>query len=237
VLAVIGFVILARRALRADGNASLILAAAVPVATLYITRPSISPDHLWAMRRYLPVVLPAMTIAAVVAVVCATSFIAARQPRLRAPFIVVFIAAMVVPAAMSGLPLARAQMQGGALAAVHTLCARAGPNGAVAVEPYGFLGDELTQTMRSFCGVPAAGLVDNEHTPLTTFASEWKARGRRFYVATTSPKPVLDAAPGAVQVAHVVVADAHEPERSFNRRPREYAPRRVEVWLYRVDPI
>ncbi len=70
------------------------------------------------MRRYLPLVLPAMTIAAAAAAIWVTAAIGKWQPRLRAPFVVVAIAAMVVPAAAAGLPLLGAQIQGGALHAV-----------------------------------------------------------------------------------------------------------------------
>ena len=62
-----------RRAVRTDSSAFFLLAATVPMTVLYIARPSIAPDHLWAMRRYLPVVLPGMTIAAAAAAIWVTS--------------------------------------------------------------------------------------------------------------------------------------------------------------------
>ncbi len=64
VLIVIGFIVLSVRAVRTDSPTLVLLAAAAPPTLLYIARPSISPDHLWAMRRYMPIVLPVMTIAA-----------------------------------------------------------------------------------------------------------------------------------------------------------------------------
>ena len=65
----IGFIVLGVRAVRTDSPAFFVLAATVPMTVLYIARPSIAPDHLWAMRRYLPVVLPGMTIAAAAAAI------------------------------------------------------------------------------------------------------------------------------------------------------------------------
>lgn len=236
VLAVLGFIALARRALRADLPVSILLAASVPVAVLYIARPSISPDHLWAMRRYLPVVLPAMIIAATAAAIWATSKLAVWRSGLRAPIVVVFAGAMLIPPAIVGLPLAGAQMQGGSLAAIHTICSAAGRDAAIAVTPYAYMGAELPQALRSFCGVPAEALVVNQPTPLTDFAREWQQSGHRFYVVTTSRNLVTTTAPAAVEVAHVVVHDAREPERTATRAPRHYAPRPVELWLYRVDP-
>jgi hypothetical protein len=35
-------------------------------ALLYVTVPSIVPDQIWAMRRYLPVVIPGLLLAAAV---------------------------------------------------------------------------------------------------------------------------------------------------------------------------
>jgi len=160
----------------------MLLAAAAPVTILYIARPSIAPDHLWAMRRYLPIVLPAMTIAAAAAAIWLAAAIGNWQPRLRAPFVVGAVAAMVVPAAASGLPFLGAQMQGGALDAIHRICRETGPDAAIAVEPYALLEPELPQTIRGFCGVPSAGLKAGHLMPLTTVARAWKNQNRQFYV-------------------------------------------------------
>jgi hypothetical protein len=182
-------------------------------------------------------VLPAVTIAAAAAAQWSTSAIGAWRPQLRAPFAIVVLIAMLVPAAVSGAPFAGAQTQGGALDAVHALCRAAGPRAAIAVEPYGLLGAELPQTLRGFCGVPAAEVVATSAIPLTTYARQWRDAGRRLFVVSAARAPVLAAASDAVEVARVVVADAREPERSSGRRPKKYAPRRVEARLYRVDHI
>jgi hypothetical protein len=234
--AVVGLISLGVRAMRSDSAALLLFAAALPVTLLYIARPSIAPDHLWAMRRYLPMVLPAMTIAAAAGAVWLTAAAGSWQPRLRAPIATLAVAAMIVPAAASGQPLLGAQMQGGALRAVHRICDLTGDDAAIAIEPFAFLGTELQQTMRSFCGVPAAAIKAENTVPLATFARAWKAEGRRLDVISAARRPVLKAAPDAVEIAHLVIADAREPNRTLGRRPREYAPRRVEMWLYRVDP-
>lgn len=233
---VIGFIVLGARAARSDSEAFILLAASAPMTLFYIARPSISPDQLWAMRRYLPIVLPGMAIAAAAAAIWSTSAVGTRWPRLRAPAAIVVVAAMLIPAAIAGSPFLGAQMQGGALDAVHKICDAAGADGAIAVEPFGLLALELPQTLRGFCGVPAAGLKEHTTIQLTGYAGAWKAQGRQLYVASADQATVLAAAAHAVEVAHVVVADAREPERALGRRPSRYAPRPVEVWLYRVDP-
>ena len=237
VLAVAGLVLLGTRAARGDSPALIVLAAALPMTLLYIARPSIGPDQLWAMRRFLPIVLPLVTIAAAAAARWSTARVGAWRPYLRAPFALALLAATLVPAAVSGLPFAGAQTQGGALDAVHELCRAAGPRAAIGVEPYDLLGAELPQTLRGFCGVPAAEILPASPIPLATYARQWNDAGRRLFVVSAAREPVLAAAPGAVEVEHVVVADAREPERSSGRRPKRYTPRPVGAWLYRVDPV
>ena len=58
-----GFVVLARDARNGRRAATAVSLFVVPVALLYVARPSITPDQPWAMRRYLPVVIPGIAIA------------------------------------------------------------------------------------------------------------------------------------------------------------------------------
>jgi len=233
--AVAGIVVLGVRALRSDTPSLFLLAASMPVTVLFVARPSVSPDQLWAMRRFLPIVLPAMTIAAAAAAIWSTGAIAKWQPQLRVPAVGLVVAALLVPAALTGRPFLDAQMQGGALDTVRSICADAGPDAAIAVEPYAFLGAELPQTLRGFCGVPTAALLPDPGLVLGSYARQWKNAGRKLFMVTAR-RPAQVAAPNVIQVAHLVVADAREPERTLGRRPRRYAPRRIDVWLYRVDP-
>ena len=234
VLIVAGFIVLGVRATRTDSPAFVILAAAVPVTILYIARPSVSPDQLWAMRRYLPIVLPVMTIAAAAAAIWATTVIGAWRRYLRAPAIALVVAAALIPAAAAGKPLAGAQMQAGALDAVHEICRITGPDAAIAVEPLRLLAAELPQTLRTFCGVQAAGVKDNIAIP-PAVQQRLKDFHLKLYIAAAYPLEGLHIDKGAVLVAHLVVADSREPERSLGRKARRFSPRPVEVFLYRVD--
>ncbi len=233
VLIVVGIIVLGVRATRTDTPAFIVMAAALPVTVLYIARPSVSPDHLWAMRRYLPVVLPVMTIAVAAAAIWSTSAIGRWRSSLRAPAVVAVIAATLLPAAASGRPLARAQMQGGALVMVHKICDITGPDAAIAVEPLKLLAAELPQTLRGFCGVDASGIKDNIAIPKPVL-DRFRAFHKQVYIAAAYPLEGLHLEAGATLVAHFVVADAHEPERALGRKARTYSPRRVEVFLYRI---
>ena len=236
VFIVMGFIVLGVRAVRTDSSAFFLLAATVPMTVLYIARPSIAPDHLWAMRRYLPVVLPGMTIAAAAAAIWTTSTIDALWPRLRAPAVVAVVAAMLIPAALAGKPLIGAKMQGGALDAIHEVCRVAGPHAAIAVDPGLFLGAELPQPIRGFCGVPVASLTPGgTSTALTEYAAKFEAAGRRLYLLTAYPRTAHIEAPNSTRVAHVTIADSHEPARTLDHRPDGYTPRPVDIYLYRLN--
>jgi hypothetical protein len=185
------------------------------------------------MRRYLPVVLPVLTIAVAAAGVWSTAAIARWRSYLRAPAVAVIVAATLFPAAASGRPLARAQMQGGALAMVHEICRITGPDAAIAVEPLKLLAAELPQTLRGFCGVDASGVKDDIAIPKPVL-DRFRAFHKKVYIAAAYPLEGLHAEAGATLVAHLVVADAHEPERALGRKARAYSPRPVEVFLYRI---
>src|SRR4029077_8562354 len=58
-----GFVLLASRARHRDRAAAAVVFVVLPVAVMYLARPSITPDQPWAMRRFLPVVIPGIAIA------------------------------------------------------------------------------------------------------------------------------------------------------------------------------
>lgn len=235
VVAFVGFVVLASRARRGNAAAATVFLVVAPVAVMYIARPSITPDQPWAMRRYLPVVIPGLAIS--VAVVLQAGWHAARSVResfartaatAGVGAVVLLIAA---PTAAATVPFVDARMQHGALAAVHHICRTAGDDGAVLVYGARYLDIELPQTIRGFCGVPVA---KSSTVDVLQLARDWRALGRRLLVATAVPDVVLRRAPGATIVGHEVISDDDDPERVFDRAPRRFKPIPVEIWLLRI---
>ena len=146
------------------------------------------------------------------------------------------VAAMLIPAALAGKPIIGAKMQGGALDAIHKVCRVAGPNGAIAVDPGQFLGAELPQPIRGFCGLPVASITKKGTSmALTDYAAQFKAAGRQLYLLTAYPGTVHIEAPHSTRVAHIVIADSHEPDRTLDHRPNGYKPRPVDMYLYRLN--
>src|SRR5207245_9944347 len=68
-LALAGSIFTAIRMLRGRAPAALLLlwAIVVPTAIVMLANPRVSPDHFWAIRRFVPVVLPGTIILAGVA--------------------------------------------------------------------------------------------------------------------------------------------------------------------------
>lgn len=233
-LACIGLIVLGVRALQGSTVASVVVAAALPVTILYVARPSITPDHLWVMRRYLPMVLPAVAIAIAAALSWLTRLTRRRFGGWSALVAGAGLLAVLVPATAAGASIPRARVQAGALAAVHTLCRNAGPDAAIAVVPTSNLGIIAPQTLRGFCGVPVAALNRATDPNVGEYASEWRRDGRTLYLAAASPELATGLAPGARPVAHVIVDDRFDPARTLTSRPRGYQPVPIEIWLYEV---
>jgi hypothetical protein len=218
-------------------------AAAICVITLpwwlaYMIKPSISIDQPWAMRRFLPV-LPGLSIAiaASLAWLCARAY---HAPTVRSRAVSIAIAAVVVigflvPVALTAAPFRTARQESGAEAAIHGVCKRAGPDSAIFIFGAAYLDLELPQTIRGFCGVPAAtsnaGFID-----LPALAADWQQSGKRLIVATGQPQLLRAHVPTAVPIGKYVIADNHNLERSRLHPPRHSHPRRREIDLFEVPP-
>lgn len=182
--AVLGVVVAARRlaASRPLSRVLLLPLAALGAGTLlYLLRPAIAPDHIWAMRRFVPAALPLLCLLAALA---ATAVIGrVRWRPVRGVLAVAAVAAGVGPALARTAPVADFREQGGFAAGVEAFCDVLGPDAAV-VAPVGTkVGDTLTQTFRSFCGIPAT--TSNPGMPnsaVESLRTQLRREGRRLVV-------------------------------------------------------
>lgn len=236
-LAVGGWAWLLRRALRAEVPALVTAAVGLPVTVLYLWRPSISPDHFWAMRRYVPVVWPLVAIAIAVAV---DALARARprgpdsRPAPRAAMVAAVLVVVLVPSARAAHEIRDAREQHGALRAVHTVCAALPADAAVLVLPDGALGLTLPPAIRSFCGVPVATARSLALLDTRGLAGQWQRAGRRLFVAAGSPASLAATGAAARVVADAPVADRYAPERSRDHVPRRFAPRPQRIVVAEV---
>ncbi|PRY12555.1 hypothetical protein [Kineococcus rhizosphaerae] len=212
-------------------TAPYVVALGSTLLTLY--RPGITPDHPWADRRFVVVVLPAVVVLAV----AACRFVVDRYAAQRLTGLRVAIAAvlLLVPAAVGTAPLAWARTEVGEPAAVAQACRSfAAGDVALAVDPRSR--NEWPQVLRGTCGVPTASITvpTAQGRPGTT--EYWSALGAAVdreaqRVRAAGGTPVLVAAGGdtdpvevlqklgATGVRTVAVRRTAEDERVLTERP------------------
>jgi hypothetical protein len=190
-LAVVGYVLLIIRLVRRRELALLaILTVGLSMSALYLWSSEITPDQVWAMRRYVPVVLPILFIAAayVLAVVWHVLALRWRQHGLARPAVWCARAALV----LVGLtlvwkpwtvthPVFTLREEVPQLGQVNRICAALPADAAVLIVDDG-LRWGYGQTIRTYCDVPVLSLVGADSTALAGVRSSVTASGRTLYV-------------------------------------------------------
>lgn len=218
VAAVAGAAWLTRRAVvgRASPTQVLLLCAAAPPALLYLAKPSIFPDQPWAMRRFVPMVIPALLLAAGAAADALWSHrnsgrgheangpVRSRPPLLAgaaAALAVVIVVGTVVAPVVSAWPVRRFHAYDGNLGAVRELCAAMGPDAAVVVVPSASSLDRfLPPALRSVCRVPAVAGRRGDDAPsldprrVADLSARWRAAGRTLWLVADDPGRLDDRA-------------------------------------------
>lgn len=227
-LAVIGLALLVVRLIRSADLASLgFLGVVLAMSALYFTRAEIYPDQVWAMRRYLPIIIPGLLIAA--AYVMAVLW---QRNRWLRPVAVGLAAAAVAVTAVITSPMQGVRSYVPLEREVDAVCGAIGPNGAV-IESDPAATSGYTQTMRSFCNVPSAGLAKPSPQVLAAVRAAAAAHGRALYVLSQDPTtvPFVSGAPRPFFDA----ATEKWPERLVDV-PQQANRFHLTVWLGRVEP-
>jgi hypothetical protein len=236
-LAILGIALLIRAALNGSAAPLLVLAVAGLGAALYLWKPSNTPEQIWMMRRFVPAAMPLFVLAAaagVDALIRASSRIGYRRPLARP---ITAAAAVVLIAFPLGVtwPVRNAQSQAGFLPTVKAACTAWGPDAVVAVAPADPDGT-LLQTVRSWCGVPTTSLW----APLTAeqlgqISDAWHARGRTLWIAGSTPKAVIAAAPGLRNPRLLSSATNHEQlAYTLTHPPDNYQTETLVIYATRV---
>ncbi len=210
---------------------SLAVGAFLAPTLLYLWRARAVPDQMWVMRRFLPVTIPGVALAcfAVLGIMWRT-----RDVLLRVIAVVVGVSAVVVPAVVLQ-PVWRTSTQKGLQVATDALCASIGPDAAVVVLRDDALDQVLTQTIRSWCDVPAAGAtVGFDKASARALDAEWKKSGRHLVVVGTGPAAVAAVAPNLV--VDIQGTNPRELEQTLTRRPSHLVTLNYRFVVGRVTP-
>lgn len=158
------------------GVSLLVVAAAV-----YMFRPSIVTDHIWAMRRFLPVILPLAVIFGVWAVEQATKRWSSYRPAVASVAVVAFL----LPGLLVTVPLGAAAELEGVSTALDEACSSIGPDAVVLLREE-LQANVMMPALRGWCDVPVARLIAGSASEVEQWATRVAATGRKAFVATES---------------------------------------------------
>ncbi|QFY06377.1 hypothetical protein GBF35_06525 [Nonomuraea phyllanthi] len=175
VLATVAAVVLVRGLLRNGRPFEWLLPLAVVGWTTVTTlvRPEITPDHPWAARRLVPVVIPGLILLASYALAWLRGQARLRdvsggrgaawlrRPSVRRWGMALAVLVVLAPPAVVSIGTAFTPVERGEGAAVAAMCAKLPRNGSVLIVER-VTGDRFTQVLRGMCGLPAAQVARAE---------------------------------------------------------------------------
>ncbi|MBO2456816.1 hypothetical protein [Actinomadura violacea] len=157
-LATFGAALLVRRLMRRQSPQWPLPYAIVVWTTVQVlVRPGITPDHPWASRRLIGLVIPGLLLFTVFA----AAWITKRLRRLGYSRRVVQVSAvsgvvlMLVPIVITSAPYMVGRTDQKEVGAVNAMCDRLGPGRSVVVVEAG-TADRFLQVLRGMCGIPSA---------------------------------------------------------------------------------
>ncbi len=246
VLALVGAVLAARGVARAWADDEPLPAwapvALVAVGSVVLTlyRPGITPDHPWADRRLVPVVLPAVVLLSVGAARALWVVLQRRLPGRGVPGVVaragvalVAVGGLVAPAAAATLPVAAQRTERGEVSVVNQACDAFAPSDtAILVDSRA--ANEWPQVLRGVCDVPTVVVRSSAAEPADAATVLAVARA----VVAAGRRPVVVSAGSAEAVARLGAAPEHvvhlrtvEDQRLLTRRPDGGAALDVDLWV------
>lgn len=237
-IALLGWAALVGRSVtRRDARLAPFLLIFSGLTVLYVWQPTITPDHIWADRRFLPVIIPGLLVCAAWLLDRAWSAGAGRRwgIALRVAAVAGAVAMVAGPLARTA-PLADMHEREGFARQVAAACEALGDDAALLVldEEGTAMHYRVTHPLRSHCGVPAAWVdVDVSDERIVELA-ERAAPDRTLYVLASTPasldgRPVGDA-------TTLLDVDGLVLEQTLTEPPSELTGYRLEVLAAPVTP-
>ncbi|WP_194898870.1 hypothetical protein [Catenulispora pinisilvae] len=214
-------------------------------AAIQMWRPSITPDHPYADRRLVVVILPGMVLLAVWTAATATRALArwvgARQRAsarrsLLTPVVAATAAALaisvafVVPAAAATAPVAAKRTEVGEVAASNAVCRSLTPARDTVV----LLDGLWMATIRIQCHTPVAMLLNADETSLAKVSADIAASGRVPVIAASGKQTLTNDGYGESEVKYAVVTSTRQDAQEIVHRPTDTKPLPdIEYWYVR----
>ncbi|MDA0635366.1 hypothetical protein OUY22_18240 [Nonomuraea sp. MCN248] len=231
VLATLAAAVLTHRLLRGRALPWLLPLLVIGWATLAtLLRPAITPDHPWAARRLVPLVIPGVILLAVWGAERLRRRVAkgTRPARWVVPACALLL---VAPPAVISIGTAFTPVGRGEAAAVAAMCARI-PRDASVLVVERVTGDRFTQVVRGTCGVPTAQVKreDGDTAPgrdVRRLIERVRAAGRVPVVLAAEESQVSPYGPAT----WLIGLSTRQDERSLTEPPDGTWSLRINVWM------
>jgi hypothetical protein len=237
-LAIAGLSILVVRAIRHGSAAAIVvLAMSGGLTALYLWAPNITPEQVWAMRRFVPASLPLFVIAAAVATDAGVSAVKSMVRRTAWTRIAVAAGATAMVAFPLGttLPVANLSWQANYLPLVNRTCDIIGPHAAVLMPAGDYSTITLAQTLRTWCNVPVAPLRNSTNIDVRAVAARLRAQGRTVWVVGDSAASVSRVDPALTPSLVGTAVSSREPEKTLSRAPQQYATSTLTLYAAKLS--
>jgi hypothetical protein len=244
-LAIVGLGVLTARAIRRGHPTYLVLLALTgPLTAYYLWNPSITPEQIWAMRRFVPVSLPLFVLAAAVALDAGADILGRRlaegrgyRRNLTTGLVGAGMVGMLAFPLAATFPVRSFRVQTSYLGLVEQTCRYVGPHAAILFPSVDYDAFTLSQTIRDWCGIPVAAL--RGPTPpaqVEAIAADMASGGRTLWVLGYNPGDIFSVRPGLN--AHLVgmAANYRELEKTITRPPDHYVHDTLIIYAARVGP-
>ncbi len=216
---------------RRDARLLVVWVVPVLVGLVYLNKIAITPDQIWAMRRLVPVVLPATAIGTVFAF----RAVITRLPRLgvvRAAGVLVMVTVLVAPAATWG-KLFDSREGVGEYDLIERICANSGDGLIVQAGPYPIMGSALP-ALQETCSDKVVSIQEPTVTSMAEIKAAWTGPGPITVVAffpdaVTWTTPIDPAKP----LARIIF---NRWESVISHRPEKLNLQQVSVWMGTLDP-
>jgi hypothetical protein len=241
-LAAIGAgLLVARWIRRPDAIATLTLAVAGAGSALYLWKPSISPDQIWAMRRYVPAAMPLTMLLAGLGLALVADAVARRSNFAATVVLTAGALGLVIPAAIVTWPVRNFVPGPGDsnvnLAGVEATCRATGRHAAILTAYNDFGTQELIGPLRAWCEVPVAYMTRPfTEAEISHLAALWKSEGRDLWVIGSTSQAVVSSAPPVTPELIALTILPRELETTINRAPSHYAVVTARVYGGRAIP-
>jgi len=223
-LAVAGYRMVARR----DPRLALLLGVLVAPSLLYLWAVSITPDQIWAMRRFLPVTVPGLLLACAVALDALWS----RRWRFARPLAVLGGALVLLYPVFTWGSLLGVVEQDGRLPEAHTACAAIGDDPVVYMH-VGTVSPPYLATLRTMCDVEVVQAAEQLSTSdLVAIRHAWGDRDVKIVAFLPEALPWPDGdVPDPLRTTTI-----SSWEESLQSIPSDVVETRSTLWVATIEP-